>query len=416
MVSGDLDNAATGNQSTHAVAGTQWMTRNVKDLRPLAIGPDGYRVMPHIPHGRAVVEEPPAQITGRFVAAQLTDVADVDQPCSIVTQQDRHVTAEAVVERARAHEVERVALPVLEAHEVLGDLAHRVWRERPERIRLADRQLVGVHEPVLLAGADDQKAHLRAELTNRLEQVHLADGVRHEGLRRRLPGRADERLRGEMNDAIGMRALDEIARRREIAQLRLDEGDALAEVLDVLGVAAPAQGAHHLGPATERELREMTADEPRDPRDQDPHPSHTTTAPAPPRRCPRPSSPSAGRRTRCARACAARPPARRAPGRRPAGRPAAPRTLRPWRPPGPAMRCRGARDARGCRWRAPARRAPSPPAPRAACPPSLTAPRRRRRRERAAPRPRSRPQTPRARRAPAPRPGRAGAAPRRRAR
>src|SRR5215472_14771277 len=53
-----------------------------------------------------------------------------------------------MVEGARTHDVEPVALPVLKSHEVLRNLAHRVRRQRSQRIRLADRQLVGIDEPI----------------------------------------------------------------------------------------------------------------------------------------------------------------------------------------------------------------------------------------------------------------------------
>src|SRR5436853_2615853 len=49
-------------------------------------------------------------------------------------------------------------------------------KKRAERVRLADGQLVGVDEAVLLARADHEKARRRrAELAERLEQVHLAE-------------------------------------------------------------------------------------------------------------------------------------------------------------------------------------------------------------------------------------------------
>src|SRR2546426_8808810 len=44
-------------------------------------------------------------------------------------------------------------------------------------VRLADRQLVGVDEAVLLARADHDEARLRAELPHPLEEDQLADRV-----------------------------------------------------------------------------------------------------------------------------------------------------------------------------------------------------------------------------------------------
>ena len=128
-------------------------------------------------------------------------------------------TGAGVVERAGPHDVHAVALEVLPAHEVLRDLAHRVRRERPQRVRLPDRQLVGVDEPVLLARADDQEARGPPELAHRLEEVHLADDVRVEGLDRGLPGGRDEALSGEVDDPVRARLAEERPDREDVAQV-----------------------------------------------------------------------------------------------------------------------------------------------------------------------------------------------------
>ena len=247
------------------------MTRQVEDLRPFAIGPDGYGVPPHIPHRCPVVEELPAQITSRLVAPQFADIPDIDQSAPVVAQQNRRVAADAVVECASAHDVEPVALEVLESHQILRDLAHGVRRQRPQRVGLADGQLVRLDEPVFLAGADDEESRAVAELADRLEEIHLADGVGEERFRWRLPGGGDERLRGQVHDVVRPRALEQIAHRGELAQVGLDQLETVAEVLDVLGVAAPAQRADHVRLLRQGPLGEMAADEPRDPRDQHPH-------------------------------------------------------------------------------------------------------------------------------------------------
>src|SRR5438093_1286928 len=83
----------------------------------------------------------------------------------------------------------------------------------------------------------------------------------------------------EVEDVVGRRALHQLAGGRHVAQVRLDQREAVAQMLDVLGVTAPAKSAHHLRVPAQRELREMAAHEPRDPGDQDSHRNHTTTGP-----------------------------------------------------------------------------------------------------------------------------------------
>src|SRR5205823_11227737 len=89
-------------------------------------------------------------------------------------------TGPGVVEGARAYDMHAVALVTLPAHQVLRHLADGVGREGPERVRLANRQFVGLGEAVLLARADHQKSRGRAELAHSLEEVHLTHDVRIE--------------------------------------------------------------------------------------------------------------------------------------------------------------------------------------------------------------------------------------------
>ena len=277
MLTGDVDNPGARDEPEHTIAFTQRMARQVNDLRPAAIGPDGHGMTAHVPDRRSVLEEATAQIPRRLVAPQLADVADVDQTAAIIAKEHRRVTPDAVIKRARAHDVHAVALEVLPPHEVLGDLAHRVGRERAERVRLEDRQLVGIHEPVLLARADHEEARRRPELAHGLEQVHLADDVRVEGLDRLLPRGRDEALRREVDDDVRPRLGEDVADREHVPQVRLDQRHPAAEVLDVLGLAAPAERADDLRTLRQRPLREVAADEPADARDEDAHSAHTTT-------------------------------------------------------------------------------------------------------------------------------------------
>src|SRR3989442_7566685 len=104
-----------------------------------------------------------------------------------------------------------------------------------------------------------------------LQEVHLADGVGVEGLRRRVPGRVHVALGRQVNDEVGARRRDELVHRREVTQITLDQGDAVAQVIDVLGLAPPPVRAEHLGALGQRELGEVTTDESRNAGDEDPH-------------------------------------------------------------------------------------------------------------------------------------------------
>src|SRR5207253_985661 len=113
----------------------------------------------------------------------------------------------------------------------------------------------------------------------RLEEVHLADRVRVEGLGRRLPRGRDEALAREMDDVVGHRALDEMLHGREVAQVALDEMELVAQVIDVLGLAAPAARAPHFRALRLRLFREVTADKTGDAGDENAnrHPAHHIT-------------------------------------------------------------------------------------------------------------------------------------------
>jgi len=90
-----------------------------------------------------------------------------------------------VVEAARRDEMQSVGLEVLVGELVLRDLAHRVGRERPQRVRLFHRDLVRMNEAVLLGGPRDVHADLGVVPADRLEDVELrldVDAHRGRGL------------------------------------------------------------------------------------------------------------------------------------------------------------------------------------------------------------------------------------------
>src|SRR2546428_4514735 len=135
-----------------------------------------------------------------------------------------------------------------------------------------------MNEPVALARAAHEEAREGPELPHRLEEVHLADGVCPQRLRRRLPRRRHEALGCQMNDAVGPRLLEERAHGEQITQVGLDQVDPLAQGLDVLGLAPPTKRADHVGAALESELGEVAAHEACDAGDQETHRTYPTIA------------------------------------------------------------------------------------------------------------------------------------------
>ena len=99
-----------------------------------------------------------------------------------------------MVERPSPGDRQAVALEVLKAHEILRHLAHRVRRQRAKLIGLSDRDLVRVHQPVLLAGADDKEPRRTVQLPDALEEIDLAARVSGEDLGRRVSRAAHKAL------------------------------------------------------------------------------------------------------------------------------------------------------------------------------------------------------------------------------
>src|SRR6266542_4002174 len=176
-----------------------------------------------------------------------------------------------VVEAARPDDRHAVALEVLVAHHVLGDLAHRIWGQGPQRVGLLDRQLVLVDQAVLLAAAHGKEARRHLEPADAFEEVHLGDDIGRQGLGRRLPGGADEALSGQMHDVRRLGGFEQHPHRGQVAKIRLDQRDLCAQMLDVLGLAPPSARAEHLGALPEGVLRHVASDESRDSRDQQSH-------------------------------------------------------------------------------------------------------------------------------------------------
>src|SRR5215471_4848153 len=133
-----------------------------------------------------------------------------------------------------------------------------------------------MYESVLLAAADGEKAWRDLEPAHGLQEVHLGGDVGGQRLGGGLPRGGHEALRGEVHDVGGLGGLEEVPHRREVAQVALDEADPAAEMIDVLGLAPPANGAEDLGALRERELGHMAADEAGDAGDQDPHVPHAS--------------------------------------------------------------------------------------------------------------------------------------------
>src|SRR2546425_6488919 len=96
-----LDDATTTDQPHNSMALSKRMAGEMKDLRPPAVGPHQHFMPAHIPHDGSVSQGLAAEVTGRLVPPDLTDVSDVYQSRSVIAKQDRRPTTHAVVERPR---------------------------------------------------------------------------------------------------------------------------------------------------------------------------------------------------------------------------------------------------------------------------------------------------------------------------
>ena len=76
-----------------------------------------------------------------------------------------------------------------------------------------------------------------------LKEIQRSVDVRAEGLARRMPGHWHEALRGKVEDVVRCRLLQEVAHRTGVTQVALEKVDAVADVVNALCVAPPADRA-----------------------------------------------------------------------------------------------------------------------------------------------------------------------------
>ena len=177
-----------------------------------------------------------------------------------------------MVEPAGDDALQPVAAEVLQRQRLLGHLAHRVRAERAQRVVLADGRLVRIHQPVLLARSGDVDDRIEASLADGLEEVHLGDDVVRQRGRWSSPTGGHEALRRQVEDPVGQDGANDPADGAGVLQLAVDDGDlawsdetpqaglignalafvqhvqlaAIAQVLEVVQLAAPAEGAEDL--------------------------------------------------------------------------------------------------------------------------------------------------------------------------
>src|SRR2546422_1522673 len=226
-------------------------------------------------HDVAHIGEIPARVEisdanhGR--AETLLDIRDLLR--EIGAHEDRAAPRALVVESTRPDHGKLEAHEVLIPEHVLTHLAHRVRREWPERICLADEQLVLIHHAVLLARARELDTRQDVKLFHGLENVELADDVCDERLRGGGPGCRHEALGGEVEDPIRPGLVQHVAHGGRVAEIALEHPHLAGKMLYVLGPASPALDPNDLNAFFLREhvVDEVASGEPRDPRDQSPH-------------------------------------------------------------------------------------------------------------------------------------------------
>lgn len=108
-----------------------------------------------------------------------------------------------VIKRAGHDDFEFAGKAPLAAKRFRGELAHGVRIAWAKNVVLADGEMVGGYESVLLAAADEEEATAESGGIERLQQVERAvkvDVNRGFGI---FEGRGNEALRGEMDDVRG---------------------------------------------------------------------------------------------------------------------------------------------------------------------------------------------------------------------
>ncbi len=126
-----------------------------------------------------------------------------------------------MVEQDAARSEDAVALAVVDRHPVRIELGDAVGAARIEgrRLRLRD----GLHLAEHLRGGGLVETDLRVDDADRLQEVHRAPARDVERGQRLLERDADEALRREIVNLVGLRLLDEADRAREVRQVILDQ-------------------------------------------------------------------------------------------------------------------------------------------------------------------------------------------------
>ena len=172
--------------------------------------------------------------------------------------------------------VHAVRLRVVAAQQIRRHFRNRVRRRRVKRARFVDGKPLARHAPEHFgrrADVDDRAEVLpQAEA---LEQPARAENVRLERLERGVEADARVALRRQVKDVVGPREVDRALHRQAVAQVALDQRDAIAAVdpreqmLDVVHRASPAAEADDVPVGVgEEEVGEVRPHHPGDARDE----------------------------------------------------------------------------------------------------------------------------------------------------
>jgi hypothetical protein len=140
------------------------------------------------------------------------------------------------------------------------DLGDTVGAARVERRRLLLRRLLHLAEHLAARRLVEANA-ARIQQPDGFEDARHADGGEFPGQHRLLPTRRHEAHGGEVVDLVGFDVAQHVDDRQLVEQVRLVQGDAVAEVSDALEVlgAGPADHAVYLIALVQQPFGEVTA-------------------------------------------------------------------------------------------------------------------------------------------------------------
>ncbi|EEF93696.1 hypothetical protein CATMIT_01671, partial [Catenibacterium mitsuokai DSM 15897] len=225
----------------------------------------GFGLLGHQPHRLDVIAgEAPVALGVDVAQAQFLLLAQLDPGDRVGDLAGDELDAaqrRLVVEQDAAGGVDLEALAVVDRGPVRHQLGHAVGAARIERGLFVLH--FGLDQAEHLAGRSLVETRLRIDDAHRFQHVERADAVDLCGQQRLLPGAADEALRAEVVDLVGLGGLHRADHRRQVGQVAVEQAhlsvDAeFAQAPQGVG-AAPRQHAVHLVPLVEQQLGKVGA-------------------------------------------------------------------------------------------------------------------------------------------------------------